>query len=83
MKKEAGGEGRRRRKQAEKEASLSLTTVIKTNEELITRMKNHLQQLKNELQKELRNPSLGDTDNQLEHTNTGGKNKGKGKRKNN
>ena len=63
----AGGEGgRRRRKQAEKEAGLSLlTTVSKPNEELITRMENSLQQLKNELQNKLRNPSLGDTDKQL------------------
>ena len=84
-------------------------------------MENNLQQLKNELQKEPRNPSLGDTDKQLwplfvhktleqlepntearvterekrktptltpagsskDHTNTGGKNKGKSKGKNN
>ena len=44
---------------------LLLTTVIKTNEELITRMENNIQQLKNELQNKLRNPSLGDTDKQL------------------
>ena len=63
----AGGEGgRRRRRQAEKEAGLSLlTTFTQTNEELITRMENNLQQLKNELQNEPRNPSLGDTDKQL------------------
>ena len=58
--------GRWRRRQAKKEAGLSLlTTAIKTNEELITRMENNLQQFKNALQNELRNPRLGDTDKQL------------------
>ena len=54
----AGGEGgRRRRRQAEREAGLSLvTTVSKTNEELVTKMENNLQQLKNVLQNQLRNP---------------------------
>ena len=65
--KEAGGEGgRERRRQVEKEADLSLlTTAIKTNEELVTKMENNLQQLKNELQNEPRNHSLRDTDKQL------------------
>ena len=50
----------------EKEADLSLqTTAIKTNEELVTKMENNLQQLKNELQNKPTNPSLGDTDKQL------------------
>ena len=65
--KEAGKEGgRQRRRLAEEEAGLSLlTTAIKTNEELITRMENNLKQVKNEPQNKLRNPSLGDTDKQL------------------
>ena len=65
--KEAGREGgRRRRRPVEEEAGLSLlTTAIKTNEELITRIENNLQQVKNEPQNKLRNLSLGDTDKQL------------------
>ena len=65
--KEAGGEGgRRRRRPPEEEAGLSLLTrAIKTNEELITRMENNLQQVKNEPQNKLRNPNLGDMDKQL------------------
>ena len=50
------------KRQAEEEADLSFLT---TNEELITRMENNLQQLKHELQNKLRNPSLGDTDKHL------------------
>ena len=70
--KEAGEEGgRQRRKQAEKDLggiggrSLITNNRHQKNEELITRMENNLQQVKNELQNGLRNHSLGDTDKHL------------------
>ena len=40
-------------------------SIYKNNQELITKMEDNLQQIKHEIQNELKNPNLGERDEQL------------------